>query len=301
MASPSAAGRPARAPIACAEVQGYTLRGDARGRRPPAGVGRRRGRPRTGTSARRCCARGSTRRSGCRTEDIYALGARRRQAAGRRGRLEHRTLPVERHRAAAPRRRRHRPPDRARHVHRIRHPHPLGAVGRLQPGRATTTGRCGRTTRCSPPRAWRLRTAGCRSHRHRADCSTPSRPTVAGFRSCSADSPRREAGAGELPRVVLAPGVGRRDAVRDAADRRRTRPRPAARRRPGRGDPGGDRLGPDRAPAGRTGPARRHGRSRACRARRAVPEGPQCRRDDAPTVCRPRPTCQPSLRLAAHS
>ena len=91
-------GRPGRRPARAGRGAGLRLRRAARGGPTVSGRTRRRPRPAAATSGPRRSSAVSTRRSGCRTAAATPSALDARQAAGRRARLQHGALPVDRHR-----------------------------------------------------------------------------------------------------------------------------------------------------------------------------------------------------------
>ena len=207
------------APIALAEVQGYVLRGvpgprrncaARRGRRDPAPATWRR----KAEQLKRAVQRGVL----AARPGLVRDRAGPRQAAGRRADLQHRALPVDRHR-----RRRTRPPPVAEHllsdehVQRLGNPHARHVDGRLQPDELPQ--RLGvaarqRAVRGRPDalRLHRARPAGRRGHlrRRRALRLPPARAVLR--------LPAREYPvAGAVPDLLLAAGVGGRGPAAAAA------------------------------------------------------------------------------------
>ncbi len=217
-------GKLASTPIALAEVQGYVfdakvrvarlarLRGDealavaagsGRGAAPPALRG--------GVLVRR--------------PGLLRDGARRRQAAGGRDRLERRALPVVRDRLAGSRAARDRPADGARHVQRLGDPDVRGGTVRLQPARLPHGHGLAPRRLADRGRIQALRTARGRQ--------SPGWPDVRGraalrrlpaARAVLRLRPRPFAGPRPVPGRVLAAGLGGRLAVPVPRDDARAAP-----------------------------------------------------------------------------
>jgi hypothetical protein len=214
-------GELAEAPIALAEVQGYCFAAFEAAAQLSAGSIMDRPRRRAEATLPRGVLDARAR--------LLRDGSRSRQAAARRRLVEHRALPLDGDRRRVGRGSGRRSPDRTRHVHRIRHPHPVLDSTPVQPGQLPQ--RLGVAPRHDDRRGrdGGRRPSRCRGTRHERAAGRARGVRRPAARVVLRIRPRRPPSPGAVPDLVLAAGLGRRSAVRAAAPVARPAPRPAHR------------------------------------------------------------------------